>query len=531
VETQRVWWKIVQKVLKHVGSTQKPIEVDGLKKTAHYIMYGLKNQTTTWLFPFDAWWIKLEIDKSDPLYVNLRNIKEEQRIIKWIPDIYGRLYEELWFHTVIKNPSRNVAATKCLKQITLARIATPKSKRASVEILDRDYGIGLNLDSVYNMMEKITDKEIEKIQELSYTYTKSLFWEKINVLFLDGTTLYFESQDEDSLRKKWFSKDGKFHETQVVLILLVTEHGLPIGYKLYMGNQYEGHTLQHMIEMVEQKYTIWSIFLAADSWFLSEENIKYLEKKWHKYALGARPKSCTKALKKQILDSTTFLIWTTDEEWNVTMKYKEVSYKWKRLIVTYKSARAAKEKKDREKQIKKLLAMEGEDLAKIISPFGYKKYIKKTDAKLEINQDKVDEDAKRDGIHAIVTNDTISDCKTILVHYAWLRQIEESFRINKHDLMVRPIFHRTEQKIKAHIAIAYMAFTLVRHLEYRMYLAGSNLSPERIRAELLRVQASILLDTSTNKKYLLPSNISGIWQSIYKAMNCQRSQSVVEVKM
>jgi hypothetical protein len=83
------------------------------------------------------------------------------------------------------------------------------------------------------MMKKISEKEIEKIQKISYKYTKNIFEEKLDVLFLDGTTLYFESEKEDDLRKPGYGKEGKPQDGKVLLLLFVTKEGLPVGYKLY----------------------------------------------------------------------------------------------------------------------------------------------------------------------------------------------------------------------------------------------------------------------------------------------------------
>lgn len=156
VENKRVWDKTKQTVLKHVWSNKNQYEVEGIKRTAKYIMQELICKWTTWLFPSEM--LDAEMQKQieqpenkDSLKVDLKDIHEEQRVIKWIQDIYWKLYTELWFDKILWQSSRNSEYSKCLKQITLARIASPKSKRASVEMLDRDYWININLDTVYKI--------------------------------------------------------------------------------------------------------------------------------------------------------------------------------------------------------------------------------------------------------------------------------------------------------------------------------------------------------------------------------------------
>ncbi|PMP65392.1 MAG: hypothetical protein C0192_05235, partial [Desulfurella multipotens] len=89
--------------------------------------------------------------------VNLLDIEEEDRIIRGIHDIYGKLYDEIGFSHTISNPARNRKTSNTLKEIVLARIANPESKRASVLDLEENFGIKLDLNAVYRMMDKITD--------------------------------------------------------------------------------------------------------------------------------------------------------------------------------------------------------------------------------------------------------------------------------------------------------------------------------------------------------------------------------------
>ena len=111
-----------------------------------------------------------------------------------------------------------------------------------------------------------------------------------------------------------------------------------------------------------------------------------------------------------------------------------------------------------------------------------------------------------------------------LQQYRGLWQVEESFRITKHDLKVRPIYHWTPDRIKAHLAISFIAFTCIRHLEYRVGLQYKKLSPESIREALIRVQSSILVDNKKGK-YVIPSQVSQDARKIYQVMGLSYSQT------
>ena len=132
-----------------------------------------------------------------------------------------------------------------------------------------------------------------------------LFLEKvlknITVVFYDMTTLYFESGDEDDFRKIGFSKDGKFQNPQIMLGLLVGEYGYPIGYELFEGNTFEGHTLIPVLEKFQKRFNLIKPIIIADSGLLSKSNIQQLKAKNYQYILGARIRTSDSKLSQEIL--------------------------------------------------------------------------------------------------------------------------------------------------------------------------------------------------------------------------------------
>jgi transposase len=592
VESKRVDGKVKQKIVQHIGVALDDNELEELKSLANSIK------------------IKLELDEQLPLYsveeieklqeyqnrhskskkvtssnsnsslatqkqeaivsaenrddynVNLLDIIEEQRVIKGIHDIYGKMYDELGFNRILANPARNVKSNKILKEIVLSRVAHPDSKRGSVSELQEKFGIHLDLNAVYRMMDKIEDKQILKLNQTVYDKTRSLFKEKIDVVYFDATTLYFESFDEDEFKKNGYSKDGKFNQPQVVLALMVTKSGLPIGYKAFSGDTFDGHTILYALQDIQEYYKINNIVFVADSGMFNKSNLdefdkvykpflyKYQEYTWsdkkaqytlidqqHQYKtfnknynityiVGARIKNMQKTLQSQILDMSNY------KEIDDNTKVATFEYQGKKLVVTHSKKRAKKDKFEREKGIAKVKErlLKSSSVKSQLSNSGYKKYIQLEDANskeenkspcdisLTLNQDKIDEDARWDGLKGIITNNTSLTNEELLQQYSNLWQVEESFRITKHDLKIRPIFHWKPRRVKAHLAISFMAYTLVRHLEHRVRLQYKKLSPEKIRKILLSIQTSILYDTKTDKKFAMPSKISTDAKKIYKLM-------------
>ncbi len=584
VESRRVNGKVRQRIVKHIGVAHDEKELEELKALANsikskleldeqlplYTQEEIENKNTILkekkVEVFEKGKVDTTIPNKEDYNVNLLDIIEEDRIIKGIHDIYGKLYDEIGFNKIIANPARNKASNRVLKEIVLARIANPDSKRASVVNLEENFGVKLKLEQVYKMMDKIDDKAIIRLNKLVYNQTASLFKEKIDILYFDATTLYFESFNEDigdnAIRKKGFSKDGKFNQPQVVLALLVTKNGLPVGYKAFSGDTFDGHTLIPTLQEIREHYEIDNIVFVADSGMFSNDNLKEFEElrnpflskyskyKWSKeakkltlkdyshqykefhrkinitYIVGARIKNLSDTLKKQILDESNY------KELNDDIKVATFDYKGKKLVVTYSKKRAKKDKFDREKGIKKLKERLEKDksVKSHLSNQGYKKYLQLIkedetndskefcDISIALNEKKIEEDEAWDGLKGIITNNTELSNEELIHQYSNLWQIEESFRITKHDLKIRPIYHWKPSRVRAHLAISFMAYSLVRYLEHRVRLQYIKLSAEKIRKILLSIQVSVLYDTKTGNKFALPSKISTDAKKIYKLM-------------
>ena len=553
VESKRIDGKVKQRIVKHVGVAANDEELEELKLLANKFKIELESQGKLPLYtPQELDKLeskqqikiintidKTEINRED-YNVNLLDLIEEDRITKGIHDVYGKLYDELNFKSIIENYSKNSASCKALKEIVLARIANPDSKKASVDKLASSFGVHLDLKTVYRMMDKITDDRIIKLNTLVLNQTKSLFDDKIDVIYFDATTLYFESFTEDTgenepaLKKNGYSKDGKFNQPQVVLALLVTKQGLPIGYKAFSGDTFDGHTIIPALKDVEEEFKIDNIVYVADSGMFNKSNLEEFDKnKNMTYIVGARIKSMTKDIKKQILDISSY---TTI---NDNTKIKTIDYKGKKLLVTYSLKRAKKDKYEREKAIKKLQVRlkSSKSVKSQLSNAGYKKYLqlessnkdKSCDLSIVLNEAKILEDEQWDGLKGIMTNNTILSNEELIQQYSNLWQVEESFRITKHDLKIRPIYHWKPSRVKAHLAISFMAYTLVRYLEHRVRLQYIKLSPEKIRQILLSVQTSIYYNTKTNSKYSMPSLMSDNAKKIYKLMEVPIIQRAIKL--
>lgn len=530
VESHRDGNKVKQRIVRHVGTALNDDEVKRMVELAEHIKASMEEGSQPGLFsPEEMAEIAIQArnrQTEEPLTVDLKKLREQQRMIVGIHEVYGRIYEELGFNKVFPNPKRKPAAIKNLFHIVMGRIANPVSKMSTVIDLSNNFGVELSLPSVYRMMEQIDDKVVSNIQQQAYRAACGIFKQSINVLFYDCTTLYFESFTEDELKEDGYSKDMKFNQPQVLLALLVTEHGMPIGYEVFPGSQYEGYTLEKAIKKIEEDYQINEVVFVADSAMLSEDNLQLLESMGKKYIVGARLKNMSKKNQDKILDKNDYLkLSNPDDKYEYSIK--EIAVDDRRLIVSYNEKNAKKDAFDREKSIGRLLAKlknNKNNPSDLISNFGYKKFLKITgDATVEVNQEKIEREKLWDGLHGVITNHPDLTPEQIIQQYHGLWQVEQCFRISKYDLKIRPVFHWTPQKIKAHIAICFMALTCVRYLHYRTKTQYVPLSEQNIRQQLLSVQISVLKHQQSKILYGIPSPIKQDIKKIYQIMGLKLS--------
>src|SRR5690606_9819987 len=149
-------------------------------------------------------------------------------------------------------------------------------------------------DKLYNNYKEI-------IQLISFGHTKKILGGSISIVFYDCTTLYFEVDQEDELRKTGFSKEGKHQNPQIILGLLVGLEGYPLAYEIFEGNKFEGHTMIPVIETFRKKYNLPAPIVVADSGLLSQANINDLLENGYHFILGARLKSSANNQKEKIL--------------------------------------------------------------------------------------------------------------------------------------------------------------------------------------------------------------------------------------
>lgn len=393
--------------------------------------------------------------------------------------IFGTLFDQIGFNAIKDNLFRH---------IVIARLVYPASKLKTVDYLRRYRGIKIEVDAIYRFLDRLNEKYKETAERIAFEHTKKIL-KNITIVFYDMTTLYFETEDEDDLRKIGFSKDGKFQNPQIMLGLLVGENGYPIGYDIFEGNTFEGRTLLPVIESIRDKYGFDQPIVVADAGLLSRDNLKNLADKKYKFIIGARIKNETEKIKQEIIAKTRGL----ENGQNVILDKSDKT----RLIISYSDKRRKKDKHNREKGIKKLQEKikTGKLTKSSINNRGYNKFLKLNGSVVAIlDSDKIKNDELWDGLKGYATN-TRLEADKIIKNYSHLWQIEKAFRISKTDLRIRPIFHYRKNRIAAHICISFVAYAILKELERLLKKNKAGFSFKR---------AAELTHTIYELEYLLP---------------------------
>ena len=390
---------------------------------------------------------------------------EGQSIVNVGPElILGKIFNTMGLNEIKED---------LFKHITLARLTYPVSKLKTTEYLLQHHNIEIDVDRIYRFLDKFHKKYKSKVEDIVYQHSKKVLG-KINVVFYDMTTLYFEAEDEDDLRKIGFSKDGKFQCPQIMLGLLVGEEGYPIAYDIYEGNKFEGHTLIPIIQQTQKRYNLPKPTVIADSGLFSKKNIENLFELKYQFILGARIKNETELLKKEILEKSKDL---KDKESFIITKPKGL-----KLVISYSNKRAKKDKHNREKGITRLKQRikSGTITKEQINNRGYNKFlILHNSVHVYLDEFKIREDEKWDGLKGYITNHNKLTAEEVIANYNHLWQIEKAFRISKTDLRIRPVFHRKRDRIEAHICIAFCSYAVYKELERQLKINKVDISPAK----------------------------------------------------
>lgn len=467
-------------VKKTIGSSSDAMQVERLVNQAHE-------------------WIQSQTGQQA---IDFKNYKQlTQTVLDQITEItisgvellLGRIFDQIGFDQI---------ESHLFKPLVLSRLESPSSKLKTTDYLAKYHSLYIDVESIYRYMDKLYNTQKEKVQQISYNHTKGILGGDIRMIFYDVTTLYFEIEKEDQLRKTGFSKDGKHQNPQIVLGLLVSVNGYPLAYDIFEGNKYEGDTMLPIIDAFKQKYGFDSLTIVADSGLISSRNIADLDKRGYKYILGARIKNQSGDIEKQIC--------------SLDLKDGESGIIWKdhhtALIINYSAKRGKKDLFNRERGLNRLekQIVSGKLTKSNINKRGYNKYLKlEGKMNISIDREKFDADCKWDGLKGYQTNDKSLSKEEVIENYRHLWKIEKAFRISKHDLKIRPIYHRVQRRIEAHICLSFAAYKVYKELERQLDIKKATISAEKaidIAKTIFSIKVGVVNSNQTIEKNIITND-------------------------
>lgn len=340
-----------------------------------------------------------------------------------------------------------------LNDLVAIRIFEPASKLRSLELIEQFFGIKHSRKTYYKIAPNCIELK-RTVEEKVIAFAKENYAFQFDIVFYDVTTLYFETFEEDELRKNGFSKDNKSQQPQILIALMVSKEGFPIAYEVFSGNTFEGHTIIPVVKKFIKANEVKEFTVVADAAMISTENVKQLIQNNINYIVGARLGNISSGLLEYIDKNIC-----REDGKSIRIK-TDNGY----LICSYSSVRYRKDLYEMNKQIEKAKQV-------VEKPSKNKKikFTKTNNHQLEINKELVEKTKKLLGIKGYYTNleASVADNKMIIERYHELYKIEQAFRISKSDLQTRPIFHFKEQPIKLHILICFMALVISKHVELK----------------------------------------------------------------
>jgi hypothetical protein len=438
------------RVIEHLGSARTDAELAALVEVARRRMHPGQG----------------ELDLSAGVVpAGQAVITSKSSAVLW--QVLSSAYERLGFDAV---------GDESFKQLVLARIVEPTSKADSLRVLDE---IGVAHGSLRTMFRSLARCAERGYRDVIATacFTHAATSGDLSLIMYDVTTLYFEAEREDALRKVGYSKERRV-DPQIVVGLLVDRAGFPLEIGCYEGNQAETATIIPIVKQFAERHNAADMVVVADAGMLSASNLAELDEAGLRFIVGSRVTKAPVDLEShfrwhgdaftdgQVIDTLTPRNRRTTE--NDPMVKAEPVWdpeqhpgSW-RAVWAYSTKRAVRDSKTltlQENRARQVIA--GEKTAR--TP----RFVKTTNGAKTLDEASLARARRLAGLKGYVTNipASLMPAREIIASYHDLWNVEASFRMSKTDLKARPIFHHTRDAIEAHLTIVVAALAIARHLQ------------------------------------------------------------------
>lgn len=300
---------------------------------------------------------------------------------------------------------------------------------------------------------------------------------RLDLVFMDTTSLYFEGNGGQTLGAFGYTKDYRPHLKQMILAVLIDGDGNPVCTEMWPGNTADVTTLIPVMDRLQSRFAIGRICVVADRGMISQETVAELEKRKLFYNLGVRERSNSIARDVVLADTTPFVPLAVPKR-NKEIDYgaKRVMFAGVRYIVCINHEEAENDAEDREAILKSLRSHLRKGAKAPVGNTGYRRYLKTVGKDgFVIDEARVKQDAKFDGIFVLRTNTDLNPLAAML-RYKQLWTIEQTFRTTKHLFETMPIFHKLDETVRGYVFCSFLALVLKKALEDKIAALGQKSS-------------------------------------------------------
>lgn len=390
-------------------------------------------------------------------------------------------------------------------------------------LLEEDFSVAAK-DRLYRCLDRILEHKRELFVWLKQKWAE-LFAADFEVLLYDLTSTYFEGEMDDNPKaRRGYSRDHRPDCPQVVIALVVTPDGFPLAYEVMNGNTTEHKTLAPFLERIERTYGKAKRVWVMDRGIPTEATLRMMrEPERETYYLVGTPKGRMRQHEQKWLE----LPWQKVRE---SVEVKLYEHEGELYVLARSEGRQAKENAMRRKRLARLLkklramrrSLPGRDqlLLRIGAAkkeagraFGFveitlpkaQQEVTRDSFRFQVKKEKLRQSEERDGHYLLRSNLTAEDPAVLWSRYVQLTQIEAVFRSLKSELGVRPVYHRLENRVDAHILVAFLAYCLQVTLKNRLQIQAPGLTPVAVLEKLGTVQMiDVWIPTLDGRWLILP---------------------------
>jgi len=374
------------------------------------------------------------------------------------------------------------------------------------------------------------------IEEGLFAFRRDLF-SSLDLVFFDTTSIYFEGEGGESLGQYGHSKDHRPDLKQMVVAAVLDGEGRPVCCELWPGNTTDVTTLVPIVDRLRSRFSIQRICIVADRGMISAKTTEELEspqQRWQ-YILGARMRK-QKEVSGEVLSRAGRYQTVHPPRRRCKdpspLKVKEVVVEGRRYVVCLNEEEARKDAHDREAIVASLRQQLKQGDKSLVGNRGYRKYLKQSQGKFEVDEAKIREEARYDGKWVLRTNTDLPAADAAL-NYKQLWMVEHLFCSaksisTKSILETRPIWHKCDATIRGHVFCSFLALVLRKELEDRLEANGQKLEWGDITRDLTNLQyAEVEQD---GKRFLLRSEAEGTCGGVFAAAGVALPPTIQQIE-